>query len=443
MRVADADVPKFVLVPKQTELEVFYHNPLHRELAASVQYRIKFVDEPPPTQAENGSSRPTPFTADHVAHHQIYDSYNDSPIGDYALRQELFVPSFAAQEAACDTSIAARFFHPKPISYELGNFTLYNPTTTHPVSTMLSPRLNHHPADLYDSLRAHGCPAGFAFTYAPPPSVGTKKYSFVWNDIDVSSSFGGGPASMSGKCNFVDPASSTSRVAVAKLYIYNLDRLLYPSRASSPSTSDDRNNEIVLIEDNIRLLDVNIDRKGFEASLLLSVIMIAIAHERARGLASREKRRKRETEAAERAERERARVHADAEARDKRERDKAEAKARDQLRKNEELARRLQEKERARAEKERLRMERNSEKYAKVLAAREDAARKKDEGLARKLQEKEEQELAKIRRSDEEFARKLQMEEERNSPTRRYGMKVAKLRRSLPHTTSADTGAID
>ncbi|KAK9323309.1 hypothetical protein V1517DRAFT_105613 [Lipomyces orientalis] len=431
MRVADTDVPKFVLVPKQTELEVFYHNPLHRELAALVQYRIKFVDELPPTQAEI-----RPLTADNIVHHQIFDSYSDSPIGDYALQQELFVPSLAAtQVAAGDTSIAARFFHPKPIPYGLGKITLYNPTTTHSVSTMLNPRLSHHPADLYDSLRAHGSPAGFAFTYALPASAGTKKYSFVWNDIDVSTSFGGGPASMSGKCNFVDPASSTSRMAVAKLYIYNLDGLLRPGRAPSPSTSDDRINEIVLIEDNIRLLDVNIDRKGFEASLLLSVFMIASAHECARGLASREKRRKRETEAAERAERDRARAQAEAEARDKRERDKAGAKARNELRKNEELTRRLQEKEQARAEKDRLRMERNSEKYAKMLVAREDAARRKDEELARKLQEKEEQELARIRRSDEEFARKLQMEEERNSPTRRYGMKVPKLRRRLAHAT--------
>ncbi|KAK9485429.1 hypothetical protein V1527DRAFT_466978 [Lipomyces starkeyi] len=305
---------------------------------------------------------------------------------------------------------------------------LYNPTTAHPVSTMLVPFLSQNNAGLYDSLRHHACPAGFAFVYIPPPPAPTKKYTFVWNDIDISSTFGG-PASMSGKCNFVDPTCKSTRITVAKLYIYNLDKLLYPSAA--PQRSDERNNEIVLIEDNIRLLDVDVDRKGFEASLLLSVFMIATANERARGMTSREKRMKKDLEAAERAKREKVRVRAEADAQRKREQDKADAKAREELRKNEKFARTLQEKEQAKADKERLRTELEGEKYAKMLAAREDEARRKDDKLARKLQNKEEQELARMRRSDEEFARRLQMEDDGNLPTRSYGMKLPKFTSKL------------
>ncbi|KAK9492344.1 hypothetical protein V1508DRAFT_419135 [Lipomyces doorenjongii] len=449
MRAADTDVPKFVLVPKQTEIEVFYHNPLHRELAALVQYRIRFRDEATipseatdsellPTRSEKVSSQP--FTADNVAH-QIYDSYCETPIGDYALQQDLFFP----RRPPCHNGVeavasgdafnppkktsAARFFNPKPIPHELGKIMLYNPSTAHPVSTMLGPFLNRNSSALYDSLRHHACAAGFAFGYIPPPSVTTKNYTFVWNDIDISSSFGG-PASMSGKCNFVDPASKSTRITVAKLYIYNLDKLLYPS-GGLPSASDEMNNEIVLIEDNIRLLDVDVDRKGFEASLLLSVFLIATANERARGMTSREKRMKKDLESAERAEREQVRVRAEADAKKKREQEKADAKAREELRKNEEFARTLQEKEQAKADKERLRMEREGEKYAKMLAARETEARRKDEELARKLQNKEERELARTRRSDEEFARRLQMQEDGNSSTRSFGMKLPKFASKL------------
>ncbi|KAK9315483.1 hypothetical protein V1524DRAFT_429669 [Lipomyces starkeyi] len=324
--------------------------------------------------------------------------------------------------------LATRFFSPKPIPYELGKIMLHNPTTAHPVSTMLVPFLSQNNSGLYHSLRHHACPAGFAFAYIPPPPATTKKYTFVWNDIDISSTFGG-PASMSGKCNYVDPTCKSTRIPVAKLYIYNLDKLLYPS-AAPPSISDERNNEIVLIEDNIRLLDVDVDRKGFEASLLLSVFMIATANERARVMTSREKRMKKDLEAAERAEREKVRVRAEADAQRKREH-KADAKAREELRKNEEFARTLQEKVQAKADKERLRMEREGDKYAKMLAAREDEAHRKDEELARKLQNKEEQELARMRRSDEEFARRLQMEEDGNLPTRSYGMKLPKFTSKL------------
>ncbi|KAK9344576.1 hypothetical protein V1522DRAFT_422893 [Lipomyces starkeyi] len=449
MRVADADVPKFVLVPKQTEIAVFYHNPLHRELAALVQYRIKFRDEATipseatdrellPTRSENVSNQS--FTVGNIAH-KIYDSYCETPIGDYALQQELFFPrrpqchngveAVATDEAsnAPKKPLATRFFSPKPIPYELGKIMLHNPTTAHPVSTMLVPFLSQNNSGLYHSLRHHACPAGFAFAYIPPPPATTKKYTFVWNDIDISSTFGG-PASMSGKCNYVDPTCKSTRIPVAKLYIYNLDKLLYPS-AAPPSISDERNNEIVLIEDNIRLLDVDVDRKGFEASLLLSVFMIATANERARVMTSREKRMKKDLEAAERAEREKVRVRAEADAQRKREQDKADAKAREELRKNEEFARTLQEKVQAKADKERLRMEREGDKYAKMLAAREDEAHRKDEELARKLQNKEEQELARMRRSDEEFARRLQMEEDGNLPTRSYGMKLPKFTSKL------------
>ncbi|KAK9384988.1 hypothetical protein V1515DRAFT_609734 [Lipomyces mesembrius] len=437
MRVADTDVPKFVLVPNHTEIEVFYHNPLHRELAPLVQYRIKSRDEATVSSEPTDSELlPTLSVA-----HQIYDSYCETAIGDYELQQELFFPrrppchngveAVASGEPSNPPkkSLAARFFNPKPIPHELGKIMLYNPTTAHPVSTMLGQFLNQNSSALYDSLRHHACPAGFAFAYIPPPSVTTKKYTFVWNDIDISSSFGG-PASMSGKCNFVDPASKFTRITVAKLYIYNLDKLLYPS-AAPPSTSDERNNEIVLIEDNIRLLDVDVDRKGFEASLLLSVFMIAAANERARRMTSREKRMKKDLESAERAEREKVRVRAEADAQKKREQAKANAKAREELRKNEEFARTLQEKEHAKADKERFRMEREGENYAKLLAARENEAHTKDEELARKLQNKEERELARMRRSDEEFARRLQMQEDGNRSTRIYGMKLPKFTSKL------------
>ncbi|KAK9373370.1 uncharacterized protein V1513DRAFT_426675 [Lipomyces chichibuensis] len=414
MRIADADVPKFVLVPKQTEIEVFYHNPLHRELAALVQYRIKFreVATIASESTDSGMLSDKPFTADNVAH-QVYGLYCETPIGDYALRQELFFPSRPPCDKGIETVASGEASNPPPKK------TLAASTS---VSTMLQPCLNQYSSSLYDSLRHHACPAGYAFAYIPPPSATTKKYTFVWNDIDISSSFGG-PASMSGKCNFVDPASISTRITVAKLYIYNLDKLLYPS-AAPPSTSEERINEIELFEDNIRLLDVDVDRKGFEASLLLSVLMIATVNERARAMTLREKRTKKELETAERAKREKVRVRTEAELQKKREQDKADAKAREELRKSEELAKTLQEKEQAKADKERLKMTIEGERYAKMLAARENEARRKDEEMARKLQDKEKQELARIQRSDEEFARRLQMEEGGNSQTRSYGIKL-------------------
>ncbi|KAK9367313.1 hypothetical protein V1509DRAFT_626933 [Lipomyces kononenkoae] len=438
MRIADTDVPKLVLVPKQTELEVFYHSPLHRELASLVQYRIMFRDQAT-NLSETTESELTPklsenvskerFTAENVLH-QVYDSLGETLIGAYMIREELFVsgrsPSHNLAEAGTEEessrssmkAVVARFFNPHPESYDIGEVMLYNPTTTHPVSTLLN-----RTAELFDSLRHHAYPAGLAFTYTPPPSVSTKEYRFVWTGIDISSSFGG-PTTMSGKCNFVDPASKSTRIAIAKLYIYDLDKLLYPTTPSQSKT-DDCNNEIVLMEDNIRLLDIDVDRKGFEACLLLSVFMIATLNERARALESREKQRKKAKEASERAERARVLAQTHVEAQKEREREMVNAKVREELRKNEEFAKKLQEKEQAEADKERLRLEREDEKYAKMLATREEEARK-DEEFARQLQYQEEQALAKLRQSDEELAQKLQKEEESGTPTRRFGIKFPK-----------------
>ncbi|KAK9236132.1 hypothetical protein V1525DRAFT_407909 [Lipomyces kononenkoae] len=449
MRIADTDVPKLVLVPKQTELEVFYHSPLHRELASVLQYRIMFRDQATvPSEntesgltrklSENGSKQPT-FTADNIVH-QVYDSLGQTLIGAYTLQEELFVlgrsQSHNRAEAATSEessrssmkAVAARFFNPRPVPCDIGEVVLYNPTTTHPVSTLLN-----NTAELYGSLCHHAYPAGLAFTFAPPPSVTTKEYRFVWTGIDISSSFGG-PTTMSGKCNFVDPTSKSTRITIAKLYIYDLDKLLYPT-TTSKSASDELNNEIVLMEDNIRLLDVDVDRKGFETCLLLSVFLIATMNERARGLESREKQRKKAMEATERAERARVLAQDQAEAQKERERERANAKVREELRKNEEFARKLQEKEQAKVDKERLKLEKEDEKYARMLATRENEARKQDEELARKLQIKEEQALAKLRRSDEELAQKLQMEEDSGTkPTRRYAMKFPKLTAKFAQT---------